>query len=211
MLTLLRGIPDEEFVYWCIDDKFPTWVDRPALGRLIDALHTGSGEGLDAVAFTRTKGLLRDIEWDRGRLLGLHVLRRPNLSSFWLHQVMRAGILRDFFSALPSIERPSQMETYKSRWLLSQKTNAVVTKKSLITFGESTRNGQPTANVLRSMARNHIGLGPGFQTTPVDERPRKSVFGTKGFGGHFLVGCHDLIWWFERKLVALMNMLKKII
>lgn len=93
--ALLHGIEETSWVFWCIDDRFPTWLDR---GRLA-AVHAGLA---DLPGSCEELKLLR---WREPLTSKVHVVGGTLFTEqdqcrqwgFWHHHFVRAGVLRRVF------------------------------------------------------------------------------------------------------------------
>jgi hypothetical protein len=95
MRALLEGIGDASWVFWCIDDRFPTWLDRPRMAA-VHAELSASPDVWEEIKLLRwrepltsrshTVGGATFIEQSRDRQWG-----------FWHHHFVRAGVLRRVF------------------------------------------------------------------------------------------------------------------
>ena len=106
VLTLLEDLADEEWVYWCIDDKYPMWLDLRANEDAARWIEEGqAGTDVSGVLLCRCRALLR------GRFLtgeqrrdtaGNLYLERLRYDQIWLHQYLRVKVLRALFSCIPT-------------------------------------------------------------------------------------------------------------
>lgn len=155
MLELLRDLGDEDWIYWCSDDKYPVALDVPRIAALSRALSHAPIASVSGVLFCRCRHLL-----DRNFLTGARIhdhdgfvyLRRKDYSQIWIHQFLRVKVLRHLFERFPDvIERPKDMDRLKSAIALPASHPLFVTAHCLAVFGESTSRGYLTANCYRSM------------------------------------------------------------
>ncbi len=105
VLRLIEDIEDEEWVYWCSDDKYPIRLIVEKVKELLNYALTASE--ISGLLFCRTRVTL-----DRPEL-ALHpnqrvtpsgdiLLERKAWYQIWIHQFLRAKVLRFLFSQLPA-------------------------------------------------------------------------------------------------------------
>jgi hypothetical protein len=160
VLALLSPFEDNQWVYWCMDDRYPKSL-RPRefqqIERLLeDGLATGIGAILFAPRMLKTKS-----EWfNRIRLSSqtgpkLSLIPRANWSTIWMHQYLRAGVIRHLFSYMPDeIPTAVLMDSYLSRIPLPKTQVLYRTFFNRSVFGESSTGGKPTINFLEDTGQN---------------------------------------------------------
>lgn len=152
--VLLADLPDEEWIYWCLDDKYPIWVDVPRIEPLVEELRAGGPDSVSGVLFCRARRMLGtacllDEELAIG---GQTLLERRAYEQIWIHQFLRVKVLRHLFGYFPEILKPaSVMDRLKRRVPKPADHRLWVTESSLAAFGESTAGGVLTENCLASM------------------------------------------------------------
>jgi hypothetical protein len=50
--SLLRGLPEREFVFWCIDDRYPIEIFEPAVLRAVRDFASGAASDIDSIKLT---------------------------------------------------------------------------------------------------------------------------------------------------------------
>lgn len=168
VLDLVGDLDDDDWVFWCIDDKYPIRLDVPRLDAVVAAL--GRSPHIDGFAICRPPSSDRPADpdpTDTVEAAGLVWHRRTSYRKIWLHQFLRVKVLRHLFGSFPPvIDRARHMDDLKDRLVLPSDQRLYVTSTNLATFGESTIDGAITANCARSM-RAGRGLPDGF---PVSRR-----------------------------------------
>src|SRR5213595_2808537 len=105
VLRLIEDIEDEEWVYWCSDDKYPIRLIVEKVKELLNYALTASE--ISGLLFCRTRVTL-----DRPEL-ALHsnrrvtpagdiLLERKAWYQIWIHQFLRGMVLRFLFYQLPA-------------------------------------------------------------------------------------------------------------
>lgn len=167
METLLRDLPDDEWVYWCIDDKWLMDIDVVAVERLHRWLAAGDDPAVSGLIFCRCRMLLDDghVSAEGGTTTpdGEALLRRLDYFQFWIHQYVRVGVLREAFRRFPGEPtRAKQMDLWMGQepgyceiWKVPAGEKRYVTTRNLAVFGESTDGGR----ILSACAANMDRLG----------------------------------------------------
>jgi hypothetical protein len=180
--ALLRDLPDDEWVYWCIDDKWLVDIDVAAVGRLHQWLLALDDPTVTGLIFCRCRMLLRDghVSDEGGTTTsdGEVLLRRLDYFQFWIHQYVRAGVLRDAFRRFPGEPvRAKQMDSWMGQepgdceiWKVPGNEIRYVTARNLAVFGESTDDGRLLSACAANMDRLGITPPPGFERIAADVR-----------------------------------------
>ncbi|HEY4758162.1 MAG TPA: hypothetical protein VIH43_06365 [Chthoniobacterales bacterium] len=167
VLRLIDDIDDEEWVYWCSDDKYPIRLVVEKVKELLNyALTTCEISGL---LFCRTR-----VSLDKPELsllphrattpAGDVLLERKAWYQIWIHQFLRAKVLRSLFSQLPlSIPSAKALDRLKDQVAKPDEYHLFVTEENFAIFGESTKRGLITKNCLESIAQTDIELPEWFQ------------------------------------------------
>lgn len=163
VLSLLDNVPDEEWVYWCIDDKYPVKLNREIYQTLMTHMKT-IPTNIISISLCRAKKLLLDnfvrpIDFP---LLPFPVLQRISLHQIWLHQFIRAKLLRRIFLGVPLlIEKPTDLVQYLHKTALFKEEILLVSLKNNIILGESSFNRVLTENCKQSILEMGLPL-PSF-------------------------------------------------
>lgn len=181
VLGLLEEFDDEAWVYWCIDDKYPVRLVQPLVERLAAAVQSDELPGLDGLLFCRCRRLLLPehlLAERRDGPDGVVLLRRKDYSQIWIHQFLRAKVLRQLFLRLPeSIRQANEMDVMKDRLALPPDHRLYVVETNLAVFGESTIRGRVTRNCAESLRSLGLGLPSGFEEADVE-----TLMGSIGVG-----------------------------
>ena len=192
VLGLLEGLADDAWVYWCIDDKYPMWLDRAAADDVVRAVGTITDPTICGLSFARARRLFdpRCLAGETIRLGGRSFVRRTSYAQLWLHQFLRVRVLRHLFGGFPEvIEAAKEMDDLLLTRALPPDQQLFVLERNAVVFGESTSRGVLTANCAASLSRGR-GLPEGFaigrQRLVVGRRPTlagRLLDAIAGFGG----------------------------
>lgn len=171
MLGLLKGMEQEDWVYFCIDDKFPTRLNVPVMSQVMKSVSERHDE-LDEVAglaFTRARRSLRwpGISITRTQCFGQQAYQRADLSNFWFHQLFRVKVLRAFFQSLPIVSAPKEMDGHGKT--LNLGLRFMTTKNHNLSLAESTSRGRITSAALKSLNARGIAVESQFLENGVAE------------------------------------------
>lgn len=167
MKTLLSGINDDDWVYWCIDDRFPTEIiDKDLLNNLFREIESGKLDHLNGLKLFRWH---EDISEETMLLANniFHVQRPKGLFGFWLHSFVKAKVLRKIFLSdqLNKIYKISDITTYfhnKPQIDVFQKT--VIPQNNIILMGEPCIEGEITVNGYKELKENSCPI-PSYKIT----------------------------------------------
>lgn len=167
VLQLLADVDDEEWIYWCADDKYPI---RLVTDKIISLLsYANRSPDISGLLFCRCRATLGQPElalypgeWNTP--FGDVLLERRAWYQIWIHQFLRAKVLRYFFSQMPDrIPSAKAMDTFKSHIAKLAEHRLFVTKENFAVFGESTQSGVLTRNCYDSIRTTNIELPQWFQ------------------------------------------------
>ena len=167
VLHLLTEIDDEDWIYWCVDDKYPIQLMTDKIARLIS--HAMPSPEVDGLLFCRCRATLSSpkLTLYPGKVknpFGDVYFERKAWFQIWIHQILRAKVLRYLFTHLPDhIPSAKAMDELKNDVPKLPQHRLFVTKENLAVFGESTRRGVITQNCYESMVAAGIELPEWFR------------------------------------------------
>jgi hypothetical protein len=166
-LNLMADLDDEEWIYWCIDDKYPIQLVTERIVDLIeDAKRSSDMSGL---LFCRCRAVLDSpkltlYSQERVNSSGDIYFERKAWHQIWIHQLLRVKVLRHLFSHLPTgIPTAKAMDKLKDDVVKLPEHRLFVTKYNLAIFGESTHKGLITQNCYDSIKSAGIELPRWFR------------------------------------------------
>ena len=167
VLHLLTEIDDEEWIYWCVDDKYPIQLIADKIASLIS--HAMRSPEVDGLLFCRSRATLNNPKltlYPRKvkNSFGDVYFERKAWFQIWIHQILRAKVLRYLFTHLPDhIPSAKAMDELKNDVPKLPEHRLFVTKENFAVFGESTRRGVITQNCYESMVEAGIELPEWFR------------------------------------------------
>lgn len=158
--ALVNGLSDEEWIYWCIDDKYPIRLDLDRLRKIHNSIVSEGTSDMTGLLFCRCRGMLKRQSLT-GKILknndGEVFLERKDYSQIWIHQYIQVKALRHLFDAFPNhIASAKIMDTLKQQVAKPSDHRLFVTSDNLAVFGESTSRGKITENCLSSMRTRQL-------------------------------------------------------
>jgi hypothetical protein len=167
VLHLLADLDDEEWTYWCVDDKYPI---RLVTGKIMDLITQAvSSPEMSGLLFCRCRVTLnspklalypKEIVNPSGDIL----FERKAWYQIWLHQLLKVKVLRYLFTHLPDrIPSAKEMDELKNGIVKPPDLQLFVTKENFAVFGESTTRGLITQNCYESIRASQIKLPDWFR------------------------------------------------
>ncbi len=167
MMGLLDGLADDEWVYWCIDDKYPIEVDAAALPRTAEWVAGIEDPQIAGILICRCRKLL-STRFLTGHVLtgpdGGRFLERSGYEQIWIHQFLRVKVLRHIFASFPDeIPNAKEMDFLIKAVAKPAGHRLFVAEKNMAVFGESASRGLLTENCHASILRRGLPLPEFFQ------------------------------------------------
>jgi hypothetical protein len=153
VLRLLEDLPDEEWIYWCIDDKYPIRLDPSHERSMYELVVGAGGEGMDALLTCRCRDLLNErFLMAPITMAGKVFHERRDYRQIWMHQYVRVKVIRHLFRSFPDdIPNAKEMDLLKKGVAKPADHRLYVTNDCRSAFGESTSRGVLTRNCRESM------------------------------------------------------------
>jgi hypothetical protein len=159
VLALLHDLGEDEWVYWCIDDKYPIQLNLNYIETVYQSIIQEKFNEISGILFCRARKML-DPEYLAGEWLLSNrdiFLVRTEYKQIWIHQFLKVKVLRYLFSGFPDIiEKAKEMDDLKDQTIKPPDHILLVTENNHAVFGESTISGVFTENCLMSMSEHGI-------------------------------------------------------
>jgi hypothetical protein len=167
VLELITDLDDEEWIYWCADDKYPIQlVTKKIVDLRSDAMQSPEMDGL---LFCRCRLLLDNPNLtlypeELTNRFGDTYLQRKAWHQIWIHQFLKVKVLRYLFTHLPDqIPTAKAMDELKDEIPKLPEHRLFVTKNNFAIFGESTHKGTINRNCYKSIRKTNIKLPEWFR------------------------------------------------
>jgi len=167
VLHLLADVDDEEWIYWCVDDKYPIRLVTEKITDLIT--RAVSSPEMSGFLFCRCRITLNSPKLalypeEIVNLSGDIYFERKAWYQIWIHQLLKAKVLRYLFTHLPDcIPSAKEMDQLKNEIVKPRELRLFVTKENFAVFGESTARGLVTQNCYESMVASNIEFPEWFR------------------------------------------------
>jgi len=166
VLQLLEDLDEEEWIYWCLDDKYPIrlLVEQIELFMADLALaHEMSG-----LLFCRCRTTLDNPQQTLypGKVTNSFsevYLERKTWAQIWIHQFVKVKVIRHLFMNFPD-DIPQAIVMDQLKFLIEKPSayRLFVTEKNFAIFGESTEGGKITQNCHDSIVQHGLELPSWF-------------------------------------------------
>jgi hypothetical protein len=160
ILGLIKDLPDDEWVYWCIDDKFLIEINPEVSSHLVAFVENIDDPSITGIGFCRCRRMCGAPFVSKEAVLttdlGIQLLRRFDFNQIWLHQLLRVKVLRELFESFPDFDfKPIEMDEFTAQGDNAQKLpveqSLFVTQQNFMVLGESARGGKLTKTFVKSM------------------------------------------------------------
>jgi len=175
VLTLISDLQDDEWIYWCIDDKYLVDIDEDSASSCFEWVNKITDPSVCGVMFCRCRKLLDSANlYTKNTLSSPHgnqYIQRRNYYQIWVPQFMRIKVLRELFLGFPDrafSAKEMDVFTRQEPGMIVKPFNKTdrmyVSSHNHACFGESTVGGQVTQNCQMSMRKYGISF-EGFEVS----------------------------------------------
>lgn len=172
MKTLLADISDEEWIWWCMNDRYLVRIKAGKVNDIYNFVLTINDPAIVSISPARVKGSCaadrffikgsKLVTPDGQNLLESIFSKSDKLPELWNHHFIRAGVLRKVFESFPA--RPfsaKEMDYFPKKKLIGERM--FVSEQNLVIFGESTSRGEITANCAVSLKKYGFKIPEDFK------------------------------------------------
>lgn len=169
MQTLLNDLDDDEWVYWCIDDRYPIEIKNfGLLNNIYKTVVNGDVDRLNAVKLFAWKEELTGEALEIGGL-GYRLQKPATLFGFWHHYFIKVAVLKYFFLSGNLSKKYSISDlttTYHFKKEISRLTYTAVPEQDILILGEPCFEGKLTSNGYELLKRYNCPIPP-YKTLPL--------------------------------------------
>lgn len=181
--ALIEGLPDEEWVYWCIDDRYPVAVkNKEYLNRLANSLcNSNTFLDYDGIKVYRWREEALYPERQKVNLLGLRYFEQKTLKwGFWHHYFCRVRFLKNIFV---NIHLPHNYGLRGLQHMITKNGDScarilVPDSADSVLFAEPCHLGKITKNGLKELKKNNCEI-PNYkifnQNISFDDRTQPKI------------------------------------
>jgi hypothetical protein len=180
VLSLIKNFDDDQWIYWCIDDKYPIKIDITSMELISNWIQSGGNPDVSGILLCRTRRLLEPENLTGHSIkIGNQVfLERKAYHQIWIHQFLRVKVIRSMFELFPDdIPEAKYMDQYKNKLIKDPKHRIYVAEENRAIFGESTIGKKITPNCLKSMLDKKITIPNWF----LESTPTPCIMGDDNF------------------------------
>ena len=151
MFALSNGLNDKDWIYWCMDDRYPIRLKSSAINKCFQALNTEQGKNMSGLMFCNNPQI-----WyaehnfgkeSRIKVNGQTYYRRRDYTMIWNHQFLKVCVIKSFFDLFPrEMKQAKEMDYIKDHAQLPDEHRLYVFVPRL------------TAVKLAKISRNKCGL-----------------------------------------------------
>jgi len=173
VLTLLADLDDDEWIFWSIDDRFPTKLNTSVILYLIENLLKNTVEHFSGLLFCRSKIMMkRKLLKDEGvNFMHFTLFEREGYWKIWMPQFLKVKVIRHIFNNFPDvIEKAIDMDDMKNRLEKPYHHRLFVTMEDYADFEESTIGGVLTELCFNSLVSRGFPL-PGWYSGETVKNP----------------------------------------
>jgi hypothetical protein len=169
MFALSDDLDDNEWVYWCMDDRYPIKIEVEEVEKC--RRFAEANNEVDGMMFCNNpkSWLPENVFWTRYVIKteeGQKYYRRKNYTMIWNHQFLRVKVVRTFFGLFPRVmKQAKEMDYIKDKATLPDEQHLFVLNHNIAIYGESTNRGIMLRNCAESFAKKGLALPEGFEVS----------------------------------------------
>ena len=168
MFALSEDLEAEDWVYWCMDDRYLIKADIEKIQAIYNYINSLSASEISGVAFASSPNC-----WDNKHKFGksenicttdgLQLLRRRDYLMIWYHQFLRVKVIKTFFGLFPRVmKQAKEMDYIKDKSHLPNNQKLYFLDHNIAIFGESTNRGHITLNSIESFKKHRMPIPEEF-------------------------------------------------
>ena len=167
MRTLLADLNDDEWIFWCMDDRYPISLKLDEIIPIYEYINSSSSIDISAIMYVNAPWCWLDKELYKSEYViknnGQTYLRRKGYRMIWIHQFMRVKVLRTLFSYFPAdMKSAKNMDYIMYQHALPDEQRLYMLDHNAAIYGESTSRGLITRNCFKSFQDKGIVVPSGF-------------------------------------------------
>lgn len=171
MFALSDDLDENEWVYWCMDDRYPMKIDVEDVEKCHRFILSERGKEIDGLMFCNNPRiwLPENIFWKEYKIKTVErqrYYRRKNYTMIWNHQFLRVKVVRTFFSLFPRVmKQAKEMDYIKERAVLPNEQKLYVLDHNAALYGESTNRGIMMKNCADSFKAKGLEIPDNFKVS----------------------------------------------
>lgn len=168
MDVLLKDLADDEWVYWCMDDRYPISLNTICLNSIHSWITSPSSENISGLMFVNSPWgrLPENLYYNKHKLItedNFHFLRRKGYRMIWIHQYLKVKVLKTLFDNFRvKLSEAKDMDYILYTLKLPEDQKLFALNHNIGTYGESTSRGKVTKNCAQSLTNLNFELPSNF-------------------------------------------------
>lgn len=168
VLRLLEDLDDNEWVFWCMDDRYPVTLKLEPCRQIFSWVQSVGDTTVAGILYVKWREWVQEINKPittdcLTSPSGKKFFRRRNYRMIWMHQYIRVKALRRLFLAFPEqMQEAKVMDDIKDRLEIPVDERLYVCMEPIVGYGESTTRGKLTKNLVESMRQMGMEVPPDF-------------------------------------------------
>jgi len=167
VLNLLADLDDEEWIYWCMDDRYLIKIRLPEVNSIYEYVKNNNDSNTVSIRLIRmNQSYTTDkfLKQDGDIFINKNVTLKESVFSdsdkvegLWQPQFLRVKLLRRVFASFPDYDfRAKEMDSFPKLKLKGEKL--YIPQNNLIVVGESTHRGELTENCVSSFKKYQLEI-----------------------------------------------------
>lgn len=171
MFALSDDLDDNEWVYWCMDDRYPLKLDIEEIEKCKKFIENGNEKNISGLMFCNNPRIWmpENCFWCKYKIRTNDkqiYYRRKNYTMIWNHQFLRVKVVRYFFNLFPRVmKQAKEMDYIKDKAVLPDNQCLYMLDHNIAVYGESTNRGVMLKNCVDSFKAKGLALPDGFKQT----------------------------------------------
>lgn len=171
MFALSDDLDENEWVYWCMDDRYPMQLNVTEIEKCGRLIESDKGKEISGLMFCNNPRIWLPENYfcskHRIKTAERQVFyRRKNYTMIWNHQFLRVKVVRDFFGLFPRVmKQAKEMDYIKDKAVLPDNQRLYILDHNVAVYGESTNRGVMTKNCAESFKSKGLEVPEGFNVS----------------------------------------------
>lgn len=169
MFALSDDLEDDEWVYWCMDDRYPMKINVEEVEKCRRFIESDEGNKIAGLMFCNNPRIWmpENCYWRRYKIKTAErqkYYRRKNYTMIWNHQFLRVSVVRTFFGLFPRVmKQAKEMDYIKDKAVLPDNQRLYMLDHNIAVYGESTNRGVMLKNCAESFLEKGLEMPEGFE------------------------------------------------
>lgn len=167
MFALSDDLDENEWVYWCMDDRYPMTLNVTELEKCYQYVMTVND--IDGLMFCHHPCLWmpENLFWLRNKIRtsdGQVYYRRKRYTMIWSHQFLRVNVVKTFFNLFPrDLKQAKDMDYIKDRAFPPKAQRLYMLDHNIAVYGEHTNRGNISKTCVDSFNLMGLKTPDGFE------------------------------------------------